>query len=55
MALKPGLTHHAPTAGYVSHDAQARVDKRVAAILAARDAALEPARGMAQRSKRGVG
>ena len=43
MALKPGLTHHART-GHVSHDAQARVDKRVAAILSARDAALQLAR-----------
>ena len=55
MALKAGLTQHARTTGCVSHDAQARVDKRVAAILAARDATLQLARGMAQRSKRGMG
>ena len=54
MALKPGLTQRAQTAGHVSHDAQARVDKRVAAILAARDAAVQLARGAAQRSKRGM-
>ena len=43
MALKPGLTQDART-GHVSHDTQARVDKRVAAILSARDAALQLAR-----------
>jgi hypothetical protein len=40
MALKRGRTQDARTVGHVSHDAQARVDKRVARILAARDAAL---------------
>jgi hypothetical protein len=44
MALKPGRTQHARTVGHVSHDAQARIDKRVAKILAARDAALRLAR-----------
>lgn len=39
MALKPVRTEQAPTVGHVSHDAQARVDKRVREILARRDAA----------------
>ena len=52
MALKPERTQHARSVGHVSHDAQARVDKRVARILAARDAALRRARDAAPRSKR---
>ncbi len=50
MALKPGL-QRAPTVGHVSYDAQARVDKRVAAILAAAEARLRRAR--ARRSVAG--
>jgi hypothetical protein len=52
MALKPGRTQNARTVGHVSHDAQARIDKRVAKILAAREAALRLARGAARRSER---
>lgn len=52
MALKPRLTDRERSVGHVSHDAQARVDKRVAKILAGREAALRAARAAAQRSKR---
>jgi hypothetical protein len=52
MALKPGGSQHARTVGHISREAQARVDKRVAAILARRDAALRRVRRAAQRSRR---
>jgi hypothetical protein len=39
MALTPVRTQPAQTVGHVSHDAQARVDKRVTEILARRAAA----------------
>jgi hypothetical protein len=39
MALMPARTEPAQTVGHVSHDAQARVDKRVTEILARREAA----------------
>ena len=52
MALKPRLTQRARAVGHISHDAQVRVDKRVAKILAGREAALRLARKAAQRSQR---
>jgi hypothetical protein len=43
MALTPRGTTHARATGHVSHDAQVRIDKRVARILA-RGAADRPGR-----------
>lgn len=47
IALEVRSTKKAWNTGHVSHDAQARIDKRVARILAARDAVRRLARGPA--------
>lgn len=51
MALKPARTKRVRTTGYLSHDAQARVDRRVAQILERREAALRQARRAARLLK----
>ena len=52
IALEVRRTKKAWNAGHVSHDAQARIDKRVAKILAAQDATRRLARVAARPSKR---
>jgi hypothetical protein len=52
IALEVVSTKKAWNAGHVSHDAQARIDKRVARILAARDAARRLAQVAVRPSKR---
>ena len=52
MTVKKAGTEHARTVGYVTHEAQVRVDQRVGQILARRAAALRQARLAARRLKR---
>jgi hypothetical protein len=49
MALKEARTEHARTVGHASHEAQVRVNERVAQILGRREAALRQARLAARR------